>query len=118
MMGNPATSAESQATAQDKNSVEKQTTKKKTTNSPPPGVAKEPPQRGLSPTATVGTARQADQEKALAEKKEKKPRVASGKRSTKKLPSPQTEPRPPTEDDFLSPVPLPSKPAAIGGSGG
>jgi len=66
--------------------------------------------------------KQADHDKALAERdqpqKEKKSHVASDKKSTKKPPKPQAESQPPTEDVFFSPVPLPSKPAAIGGSGG
>jgi hypothetical protein len=96
--------------------------KKKTDGSHPAGVAKEPhpqaPAHQVAPTA--GTAKQsepelkqADQDKVLAGKdqlkKEKKSRAAADKKSTKK---------PPAEDAFLSPIPLPSKPAAIGGSGG
>lgn len=63
---------------------------------------------------------QLEQDKALAEKeqnKEKKSRVASDKKS-KKSPKTHAEPQPPTEDVFLPPIPLPSKPASIGGSGG
>jgi hypothetical protein len=124
LMGKQAASAESQPTAQGKDPAAKQATTKKTDEAPSPGVAKEPPQRASSTTAahpsapTAGTAKQTDQEKALAEKKEKKSHVASDKKSTKKLPHSQAEPQPPTEDVFLSPIPLPSKPAAIGGSGG
>jgi hypothetical protein len=104
LMGNQAASTESQSTAQDKDPAKKQATKKKADESPPT-------------SATEGTVRQSDQEKALAEKKEAKSHVASGTKP-KKLPKSQTESHPPTEDVFLSPVPLPSKPAAIGGSGG
>ena len=93
-----------QSTAQDKDPAKRQATKKKADES-------------LPSSATAGTVRQSDQEKALAEKKEAKSHVASGTKS-KKLPKSQTESHPPTEDVFLSPVPLPSKPAAIGGSGG
>lgn len=123
LMGKQAASAESQSTTQDKDPAAKQATKKKTDGSLPPGVAKEPSQRASSPTAahpsapTAGTTKQTDQEKALAEKKEKKSHVASD-RKPKKLPKSQAESQPPTEDVFLSPVPLPSKPASIGGSGG
>lgn len=78
---------------------------------PAAGVAKEPePQM-----------KKADQGKALAEtdqpKKEKKSRVASDKKS-KKSPKSQDESPAPTEEVSLPPIPLPSKPAAIGGSGG
>lgn len=56
-------------------------------------------------------------DKALAEKdhapKEKRPHAASTKKSKKPAAS-----KPSTEDAFLPPVPLPSKPPAIGGSGG
>jgi len=65
-------------------------------------------------------AKQLNQDKAVTEKEqpanEKKARVASDKK--KKPAKPQTESQLPAEDVFLSPVPLPSKPAAIGGSGG
>jgi len=58
-----------------------------------------------------------EQDKALAEKdrapKEKKSHAASVRKSKK-----SAKPKPTTEDAFLPPVPLPSKPAAIGGSGG
>jgi len=61
-----------------------------------------------------------DQDKGLADtdqsQKEKKSHVASDKK--KKPARPHAELQPPTEDVFLPPVPLPSKPAAIGGSGG
>jgi len=64
--------------------------------------------------------KQPEQDKALTEKdqlkKENKARVASDKQ--KKPAKSQVESQPPTEDVFLSPIPLPSKPAAIGGSGG
>lgn len=113
LMGKPAGSAEPQPTAQDKDSAAKQATKKKTDGSPTPGVVKEPPLRAPS----AATAKPTDQEKAVAEKKEKKSHVASD-RKPKKLPKSQAESQPPTEDVFLSPVPLPSKPASIGGSGG
>lgn len=128
LMGRQAASTDPQPPAQsrvqDKEPAEKQSTKKKADESPPSGVAKESPQRAPSATAahpsapTVGTAKQTDQEKALAEKKEKKSRVAADRKSTKKQPKSQAESQPPTEDVFLSPIPLPSKPAAIGGSGG
>ena len=113
LMGKQAASAESQPTAQGKDPAVKQATKKKADESPTSGVVKEPPQRAPSTT----TAKPTDQEKALAEKKEKKSHVASD-RKPKKLPKSQTESQLPTEDVFLSPVPLPSKPASIGGSGG
>jgi hypothetical protein len=78
---------------------------------PPAGVAKE---QELQIKKT-------DRDKAQAEKepltKENKSRVASDRKS-KKSPKPAVEPKPSTEDVFLPPVPLPSKPAAIGGSGG
>lgn len=58
-----------------------------------------------------------EQDKTLVEKeqapKEKKSRAASDRKSRK-----TAKPKPSTEDDFLPPIPLPSKPAAIGGSGG
>ncbi len=124
LMGKQAASTESQPPAPGKDPAEKQSTMKKANESPPSGVAKESPQRAPSTTAvhpstpTAGTAKQTDQEKALAEKKEKKSHVAVDRKSTKKQPKSQAESQPPTEDVFLSPIPLPSKPAAIGGSGG
>jgi len=78
--------------------------KKKADQSQPESVSKQP-----------------EQDKALAEKdqlkKENKARAASDKKS-RKSPKSQAEAQPPTEDVFLPPIPLPSKPAAIGGSGG
>lgn len=108
--------------------------KKKAEESRPSSVATEPRQQApshvpVNPTApATGLAKQpepavnqSEQDKALAEKeqplKEKKSRVASDRKS-RKSPKSQAEPQPPTEDVFLPPVPLPSKPAAIGGSGG
>jgi hypothetical protein len=74
------------------------------------------PAEGVAKQTDPAT-KQPDQDKALAEKeqpkKEKKSRAASDK---KKKPAKEA-PLPP-EDVFLSPIPLPSKPAAIGGSGG
>jgi hypothetical protein len=65
--------------------------------------------------------KKSDQDRVLAEKdqlkKEKKSRATSDKKS-KKSPKSGTESKPSTEDVFLPPIPLPSKPAAIGGSGG
>ena len=59
-------------------------------------------------------------DKAVAEKdqakKDKKSGLASDKKSAKKPSKPEARTQP--EDAFLPPVPLPSKPAAIGGSGG
>ena len=59
-------------------------------------------------------------DKAVAEKdqvkKDKKSGLASDKKSAKKPSKPEAQPQP--DDTFLPPVPLPSKPAAIGGSGG
>ncbi len=139
LMGKPAASAESQPPAQSANpvpnvstpasekspvltdeSANKPTAKKKADGSHPASAAKDthpqaPSHAPAHPvTPATGTAKQpepelkqADQGKALA--KEKKPREAADKKSTKK---------PPAEDVFLSPIPLPSKPAAIGGSGG
>lgn len=131
LMGKPAASAESQPPAQSANTApgisapasgkspvqagetaQRPAAKKKTDESRPAGSAKQPEPE----------LKQAYQDKALAEsdqlKKEKKSRVASDKKSTKKPPKSQVESQPPTEDVFLSPIPLPSKPAAIGGSGG
>ena len=76
------------------------------------------------PTEATGMAQEPDpesrnseQDKALVEKeqpaKEKKSRAASDRKSKK-----SAKPRPPAEDDSLPPLPPPSKPAAIGGSGG
>jgi len=109
-------------------------TTKKADVSHPSSAAAEPPQQAPSQKPTpqaapaAGVAKQPEPEmkktehdKALAEadqpKKEKKSRAASDKKS-KKSPKPHTESKPPTEDVFLSPIPLPSKPPAIGGSGG
>jgi hypothetical protein len=97
----------------------------------PTSVAKDPlPEAPAAVPATPSTGvtkalepqtKKPDQEKALVEtdqpKKEKNSRAASDKKS-KKSPKPQGESKPPTEDASLPPVPLPSKPAAIGGSGG
>jgi len=107
--------------------------KKKSEEAHSAGVATEPHQLVPShapahPTVPAeGRTKQAEpeltkseQDKALAEKeqpgKEKKSRVASDKK--KKPAKSQAESQPPTDDVFLSPIPLPSKPAAIGGSGG
>jgi len=62
-------------------------------------------------------------ERALVEKvqlvKEKKSRTASDKNKKSKKPSKShAKSEPQGEDAFLPPLPLPSKPAAIGGSGG
>jgi hypothetical protein len=69
-------------------------------------------------TAPAPEIKSAAPEKALADKDaakpEKKPRAASDKKSKKKSKPEQA----PTGEAFLPPVPLPSKPAAIGGSGG
>ena len=140
LMGKQAASAGPQPLAQSANSAPgvsapepapKPAAKKKTDGSLPASVTKEPhpqaPAHQVAPTA--GTVKQpepelkqTDQDKVLAEKdqfrKEKKSHVATDKKSTKKSPKSQAESQPPTEDVFLSPVPLPSKPAAIGGSGG
>jgi hypothetical protein len=141
LMGKQAASAEPQPPAQSANpapnvstpasekspvqageSAPKPTAKKKTDGSHPASVANEPhphaPAHQVAPTA--GTAKQLEPElkQADQDKKEKKSHVAADKKSTKKSPKSQAESQPPTEDVFLSPVPLPSKPAAIGGSGG
>lgn len=101
--------------------VSKPVAKKKADESRPPSIATEPRQQAPLHAPASGVAKQSEQEKALTDKeqslKEKKSRVASD-RKLKKSPKPQAEPQLPTEDDFLPPVPLPSKPAAIGGSGG
>ena len=100
--------------------------KKKPEDAHSAGVVADPHQQMPSHAPThpsvpaAGTAKQPDQDKALAEadqsQKDKKSRVASDKK--KKSAKSQVESQPPTEDVFLSPIPLPSKPAAIGGSGG
>jgi hypothetical protein len=109
-------------------------TKKKADESRPSSVVTEPrqqvpshvPANPIEPVAGAAkqpepAVKQSEQDKALAEKepplKEKKSRVATDKKS-KKSPKPQVKPQTPTEDAFLPPVPIPSKPAAIGGSGG
>ena len=125
LMGKPAASAEPQPPAQSANPVpnvsapasekspvptdepaNKPTAKKKADGLHPASTAKDTPATGTAKQLEPEL-KQADQGKALA--KEKKPREAADKKSTKK---------PPAEDVFLSPIPLPSKPAAIGGSGG
>ena len=76
------------------------------------------------PTAATGALgepapeiKKTEQDKTLVEKdqtpKEKKSRATSDRKSRK-----SAKPKPSTEDVYLPPVPLPSKPAAIGGSGG
>lgn len=87
-------------------------------SSPPVTAAVPPPQApSHKPEPAIS---KSEPSKAPAEtsqpKKEKKSRIASKK--SKKSTPPHAESTPPTEDDFLSPIPLPSKPAAIGGSGG
>lgn len=100
--------------------------KKKVDESSSPSIAADQQPAVQAPAASVAkqpepAAKQPEQDKTLAEKeqapKEKKSRVATDKKS-KKSPKPQAEAQPPTEDAFLPPIPLPSKPAAIGGSGG
>jgi hypothetical protein len=69
----------------------------------------------VSPAATAqpaGPDSKQDRDKAVAEKEQ----PAKSKKSSKKSSKPEAKPQP--EDAFLPPVPLPSKPAAIGGSGG
>lgn len=98
--------------------------KKKPEDAHPTSVAKEShqqaPSAGMSKQPEPAS-KQPEQDKALAEKdqlkKETSARVASDKKS-RKSPKSQAEAQPPTDDVFLSPIPLPSKPAAIGGSGG
>lgn len=114
--------------------VSKPSAKKKADASHPSSAAAGPTQQAPSQKPTpqaapaAGVAKQpepemkkTDPDKALAEtdqsKKEKKSHAASDKKS-KKSPKSQAGSKPPSEDVFLSPVPLPSKPAAIGGSGG
>jgi hypothetical protein len=119
LMGKQAASTEPQPPAQSTDSAPSVAT---------PASGKSPVQAGESaPKLSTkkkpeSELKQADQDKALAEndqlRKEKKSHVASDKKSTKKSPKSHAESQPPAEDVFLSPVPLPSKPAAIGGSGG
>ena len=131
LMGKQAASAGPQPLAQSANSAPgvaapepapKPAAKKKTDGSLPASVTKEPhpqaPAHQVAPTA--GTVKQPEPElkQADQDKKEKKSRVAADKKSTKKPSKSQAASQPPTEDVFLSPIPLPSKPAAIGGSGG
>lgn len=101
--------------------VSKPAAKKKADESRPSSVATEPRQQAPAHAPAAGVAKPSEPDKAFTEKeqslKEKKSRVASDRKS-KKSPKPQAEIQPPTEDDFLPPIPLPSKPAAIGGSGG
>ena len=102
--------------------VSKPVAKKKADESRSSSIVTEPRQQAPVHAPASGVAKQSEQEKALTDDKEqslkeKKSRVASD-RKLKKSPKPQAEPQPPTEDAFLPPVPLPSKPAAIGGSGG
>jgi hypothetical protein len=108
---NVSTPASEKNPVQAGESAPKPTAKKKTDGSHPASVANEPhphvPAHQVAPT--TGTAKEPELKQADQDKKEKKSRVATDKKSTKK---------PPAEDVFLSPVPLPSKPAAIGGSGG
>ena len=78
-------------------------------------------QRAPSATAQpAGPDSKQAHDKAVAEKdqvkKDKKSSLASDKKSAKKPSKPEAQPQP--DDTFLPPVPLPSKPAAIGGSGG
>lgn len=72
----------------------------------------------VAPGQPIGPEPKQAPDKAVAEKeqskKDKKTSVASDKKSAKKPAKPEAQP----EDAFLPPVPLPSKPAAIGGSGG
>ena len=117
----PVTPASENHPVQSAEPAAKPSPTKKTAESHSANVAKEPRQQSPSHPPAHPVAPAAGQDKALAENdqinKEKKSRVASDKKS-KKSPKTQTEPQPPTEDVFLPPVPLPSKPASIGGSGG
>jgi hypothetical protein len=114
--------------------ISKPLTKKKADESRQSSVATEPrhqapshiPANPIEPAAGAAkqpepAVKQSEQDRALAEKelsmKEKKSQVASDKKSRKSS-KPQVKPQTPTEDVFLPPVPIPSKPAAIGGSGG
>lgn len=87
---------------------------------PQPAVAA--PARPPTPATSAATepepdSRSSEQDKTLVEKeqpaKEKKSRAAADRKSKK-----SAKPKPSTEDEFLPPIPPPSKPAAIGGSGG
>jgi len=126
LMGTPAESTEAaqSAPAQDQGPASQATATAPKTNQEQP--AHKPSSTLSHPTqpATLvqpGTpdSKQAH-DKAVAEKdqskKDKKASVASDKKSAKKSSKPEAKPQP--EDAFLPPVPLPSKPAAIGGSGG
>jgi hypothetical protein len=98
----------------------KPATEKKADESDQAGVAKEPPAQASSAAQAGGAPKPSEPDKALVDKeqahKEKKARVSDKKKKPAK--KPQAEPPSPTEDVFLPPPPLPSKPAAIGGSGG
>jgi hypothetical protein len=124
----PSAPAPVNTQAQTAESTSKPGAKKKTDDSHQASATKESSPAPANPAASMSgvvkqsdpAAKQSEQDKALAEKeqsqKEKKSRVSSDKK--KKPSKPQADSQPPTEDVFLSPVPLPSKPAAIGGSGG
>ena len=117
LLGKQPDDGKSTPPAQATEPVSKPVAKKKTVEPHPSSVA---PATGVAKQPEP-TEKQSEQDKILAEKeqllKEKKSRVASDKKS-KKTPKSQAELQPPTEDVFLPPIPLPSKPAAIGGSGG
>jgi len=130
----PAAPARENHPVQTTEPVSKPSSTKKADVSRPSGASMEPsnqaPSHKPAPQAAPasGAARQPESEikktesdKALAEtdqsQKEKKSRATSDKKS-KKSPKSQAESKPPADDVFLSPIPLPSKPAAIGGSGG
>ncbi len=79
--------------------------------------ARPPPPAASAASEPEPEIKSSEQDKTLVEKeqpsKEKKSRAASDRKSKK-----SAKPKPSTEDDFLPPIPPPSKPAAIGGSGG
>lgn len=128
LMGKQAASAEPQPLTQSENPASNVSTPASEKN---PAQAVESASKPTAKKKTDGShpakqsepeLKQTDQDKVLAEKdqlrKEKKSHAAADRKSTKKSPKSQAESQPPTEDVFLSPIPLPSKPAAIGGSGG
>ena len=92
----------------------------KAAGAPSPKASHEQTSQAAATAQPTGPDSKQTSDKAVAEKdqpkKDKKASAASDKKSTKKSSKPETKPQP--EDAFLPPVPLPSKPAAIGGSGG
>ena len=86
---------------------------------PPPSQIVAGDQDKKPATVKAGSVAVKNDERASSEtpRTDKKSRLAAEKKAKKSAPQPSAEPSP-AENAILPDIPLPSKPAAIGGSGG